>query len=295
MDTARREKRAHGTQDFPFQIYSAPEAKDSDLVPYHWHPEIEIITVLQGTVGVTIDDCQFEGRTGDVFFVGTGALHEIRGGPGNLFRSFVFPMDFLQFQRADWAQYELLAPLDENVLRFPTFVSSRTPPCAALGAELRQILQACDARPAGYQLLVKASLLRIIALLAGAGLLTHRPVRPGDPYRVELLRELVAYLSEHCTEPLRLADVAARFGLSPKYFCSFFKDNLGRTLMQHINLLRIERASRLLRETDLPVLDVCMSVGFDNCSYFIKRFRAVYGCTPTAYRRAARTGQPPQT
>ena len=94
------------------------------------------------------------------------------------------------------------------------------------------------------------------------------------------------YLSEHCTERLRLADVSAQFGLSPQYFCSFFKENLGRTLVQHVNFLRIERASRLLRESDLPILEISLSVGFDNVSYFIKRFREVYGCTPTDYRRS---------
>ena len=56
MDACRREKKEHGTREFPFQIYSAPDAKDSDLVPYHWHPEVEIIAVLQGQVDVTIRD-----------------------------------------------------------------------------------------------------------------------------------------------------------------------------------------------------------------------------------------------
>lgn len=111
-------------------------------------------------------------------------------------------------------------------------------------------------------------------------------MHPKEEYRVQLLREIVEYLGDHCTEKLRLADVAAQFGLSPQYFCSFFKENSGRTLIQHINFLRIERASRLLRETDQPILDISLSVGFENVSYFIKRFREVYSCTPTDYRRS---------
>ena len=87
MDAARRERRAHGTQGFPFQIYSAPQAQDSDLVPYHWHPETEIIIVLHGTVGVTIADRQYAGQEGDVFFASSGQLHEIRGGVDNRFRA----------------------------------------------------------------------------------------------------------------------------------------------------------------------------------------------------------------
>lgn len=286
MDASRREKRAHGTQGFPFQIYSAPEAQDSDLVPYHWHPEMEIITVLQGQVRVMIADKQYVGQEGDVFFVSAGQLHEIRGGVENLFRAFVFPMDFLQFRRADIAQNELLAPLEEGLLRFPAYVSGETEVGQALFEELKKMIRTCANQSFGHQLLVKSSLLYMIGLLASAHMLVQRPMRPGEEYRVQMLREIIEYLAEHCTEKLRLNDVAARFGLSPQYFCSFFKENSGRTLVQHINFLRIERASRLLRETEEPILEISLNVGFENVSYFIKRFREVYSCTPTEYRRS---------
>ena len=47
----------------------------------------------------------------------------------------------------------------------------------------------------------------------------------------------------------------------------------------------LRHAARLLRETDLPVMEVGFSVGFDNFSYFIKRFRSVYGVSPSHYRK----------
>ena len=65
MDAARREKKEHGTLSFPFQIYPAldgSEADDSDFIPYHWHPELEIITVDCGRVSLTIADVR--GRPG---------------------------------------------------------------------------------------------------------------------------------------------------------------------------------------------------------------------------------------
>ncbi|MGN0994303.1 MAG: helix-turn-helix domain-containing protein [Butyricicoccus sp.] len=288
MDARHREKKEHGTWEFPFQIYSAPDAKDSDLVPYHWHPELEIITVLRGEVAITIGDGRYVGLRGDVFMVNSGELHEIRGGVGNLFRSFVFPMDFLQFRREDVTQSEWLGPIEEHSLNFALMAAHGTTAGDEAFAELGRIIEAYERRPPGYQLLIKASLLRIVALFAGAGMIysSRRDERPD--YQRQILRDIVEYLNEHCTEPLRLADVAGRFGLTPQYFCSFFKDHLGRTLIQHINLLRVERASRLLRETDLPIMEVGFQVGFENFSYFIKRFREVFGCTPTEYRKSLR-------
>lgn len=287
MDARRREQKEHGTRDFPFQIYSAPDAMDSDLVPYHWHPEIEIITVLQGSVEVTIGDERRMGQPGDVFIVNPGELHEIRGGVGNLFRAFVFPTDFLQFRRDDAAQIEWLQPLDTQDLHFPVLTPHGTAASDAIFTELCRMIETHEARPIGYQLLIKASLLRIIALFAGAGMLksTQRDTVPD--YQHQVLRDIIEYLNEHCTEPLRLADVSGRFGLTPQYFCTFFKEHFGRTLTQHINLLRIQRASRYLRETDLSIMEIGFQVGFENFSYFIKRFRDVFGCTPTEYRKNA--------
>ena len=92
-------------------------------------------------------------------------------------------------------------------------------------------------------------------------------------------------MGAHFTESLSLTAVAAHFGLSPQYFSSFFRENFGRTFTQHINSLRIEQAARLLRESDLPVMEIGFNVGFDNFSYFIKRFRAVYGVSPSNYRK----------
>ena len=135
------------------------------------------------------------------------------------------------------------------------------------------------------QLAVKAALLGIVAVCAQYGRLEGRPVRPGADYRARQLREIVGYLGEHFTEPLSLTEVASHFGLSPQYFSTFFRENFGRTFTQHINSLRIEQAARLLRETDLPVMEVGFSVGFDNFSYFIKRFRSVYGVSPSHYRK----------
>lgn len=289
MDAARREKREHGTLSFPFQLYPAldgSEADDSDFIPYHWHPETEIIIIVNGHVSLTIADHVYEGIGGDIFFAASEELHEIRAaGRDNQFLSFVFAADFLRFARADQTETDFLAPLAEDRLRFATELRQGASGQKQVRALLEKIVEACTLRMAGYQLIVKAALLNIVAVCAGNGLLERRQTRPGADYKARQLREIVSYLGEHFAEPLTLPAVAARFGLSPQYFSSFFREHFGRTLIQHINSLRIEKAARLLRETDMPVMEIGFSVGFDNFSYFIKRFRTVYGVSPSHYRK----------
>ena len=289
MDAARREKKEHGTLSFPFQIYPAldgSEADDSDFIPYHWHPELEIITVDAGRVSLTIADHIYEGTRGDVFFVAGEELHEIRAaGRENQFRSFVFAADFLQFARTDQTETELLAPLAEGRLRFATCLRAGAPGQREVRTLLAQIVQACQTPRLGSQLAVKAALLGIVAVCARSGLIEGRQMRPNADYKARQLKGIVGYLGEHFAEPLTLSAVAAQFGLSPQYFSTFFRENFGRTFTQHVNSLRIEQAARLLRETDLPVMEIAFNVGFDNFSYFIKRFREVYGVSPSHYRK----------
>ncbi|MGO5027592.1 helix-turn-helix domain-containing protein [Candidatus Agathobaculum pullicola] len=67
------------------------------------------------------------------------------------------------------------------------------------------------------------------------------------------------------------------FWLVALVFQQLFRENFGRTFAQHINSLRIEQAARLLRKSDLPVMEVGFHAGFDNFGYFVKRFCTVYG------------------
>lgn len=243
-----------------------------------------------GHVSLTIADHTYEGTHGDVFFAAGEELHEIRAaGRENQFRSFVFAADFLQFSRADQSEFALLAPLAEGRLRFDTCIRAGEPGQNEIRALLAQIVRAWQVQAPGCQLAVKAALLGIVAVCAQYGRLVGHQMRPGADYKAQQLKEIVGYLGEHFTEPLSLSAVAAEFGLSPQYFSTFFRDNFGRTFTQHINSLRIEQAARLLRETDLPVMEVGFRVGFDNFSYFIKRFRLVYGVSPSHYRKNSLT------
>ena len=137
----------------------------------------------------------------------------------------------------------------------------------------------------GWRLTAKAALLEIVAVCADYSLIEKVDAPCGTDERLRQKKAIVAYLDEHFTEPVRLPDVAAAFGLSPQYFSTLFRESFGRTLMQHVNFLRTERAARLLRTSSLPVMEIGLRVGYENFSYFIKRFREAYGVPPSVYRK----------
>ena len=56
------------------------------------------------------------------------------------------------------------------------------------------------------------------------------------------------------------------------YFCRYFKESTGMSPIEYLINLRIEEAARLIRETDYKIIEICLLSGFDNSSYFIRKF-----------------------
>lgn len=72
--------------------------------------------------------------------------------------------------------------------------------------------------------------------------------------------------------------------MNPFHFVRTFKQATGYAPHQYIVNRRVERARRLLAETELPVAQVALSVGFQNQSHFTKVFRRATGATPRTFR-----------
>jgi AraC-like DNA-binding protein len=94
------------------------------------------------------------------------------------------------------------------------------------------------------------------------------------------------YIRQHHAEPLTLAEVAADAGLSPAYFSSLFSRQVGSPYSAFLQRTRIERAKRLLLETERRVTDIAFAVGFGSLSHFNYAFRKTLGTSPGSYRRS---------
>lgn len=95
----------------------------------------------------------------------------------------------------------------------------------------------------------------------------------------------MAYINSHAHEPIRLREIADEIGMSEGHFCRFFKQMVQKSPVEYINYHRIQKACRLLEQSDRKVVDIALDVGFDNLSYFIATFKKWKGLTPSQYRK----------
>ena len=101
------------------------------------------------------------------------------------------------------------------------------------------------------------------------------------PYKLKAVRE---YIHEHLNQNLTLTKLAARANLSTHYFATLFKQSTGLTPHQYVTKCRLEKAKQLLRQTNLPIIEIGQEVGFQNQSHFTRVFRQYLKVTPKAYR-----------
>jgi len=88
-------------------------------------------------------------------------------------------------------------------------------------------------------------------------------------------------------KPLDIPTLARIAFVSEAHFIRTFRATFGETPHRYLQRRRVERAMFLLRETDRPVGEICLDVGFASLGTFGRTFRAVVGESPTGYRAAA--------
>jgi AraC-like DNA-binding protein len=87
--------------------------------------------------------------------------------------------------------------------------------------------------------------------------------------------------------PLDIPALARIAAVSEAHFIRTFRTTFGETPHRYLQRRRIERAMALLRDTDVPVTDVCLRVGFNSLGTFSRTFQSLVGLPPSAYRRRA--------
>ena len=283
-----RETKLHEQPDFAYNTYLCTIPQDFDRVNPHWHDQMEVIYIKRGEGVVSVDFNRLEVRAGSIVPVLPGEIHSIDGTPGGRmeYENIIFSPGMLGGGDEDeWFRKNVLEPLRNGNLAFERPI----PPGTDFYLEAKTALDGADAactnRTPGYSLLVKGHLFEFLHALYANRLdrTQTQPRRSADRLKVVLADVKTRY-----AEKLTVEGAASLAGYSKAHFMRVFKEETGQTFVGYLNDYRLTAATYFLRETDEPISNIAVSCGFDNGSYFIRRFRARYGKTPSEYRKAAR-------
>jgi AraC-like DNA-binding protein len=104
-----------------------------------------------------------------------------------------------------------------------------------------------------------------------------------ETYHIRL-NTVYKYIQENYLRKISLASVASQVNMTEEYFSRFFSKKMKKSFFEFLNEYRINRACKLLIETDKNVREVCYSSGFESVPFFYRQFRKFKNCQPRTYR-----------
>lgn len=147
-------------------------------------------------------------------------------------------------------------------------------------------------REIGYQSMIRADIIKMIVWINREA---RRIVKQQMSCTVlnrrdRRLQETIRYINEHYDEELKLEDMARMADLAPGYFSFLFKQATGKSFVEYTNYLRIHKSMQMIRDSDMKIIDIFMSVGFNHIGHFNRMFRKITGVTPSQFRKQFERG-----
>lgn len=100
-----------------------------------------------------------------------------------------------------------------------------------------------------------------------------------------VLGQIESDMRANYRENLTLKDMGAKYFVNAAYLGQIFKKQYGESFKDHLNRIRIEYAEEFLLHTDMKIYEIAEKIGYKDSDYFINRFLAIKGCTPTKFRK----------
>lgn len=256
----------------PLAFWSTAQQKPHELI--HTHDCYEILIINTGTGWCSMNGLRFPIMAGDVYILRPGDLHEYSANPGMKYHNMMFSREIFTENEAA-VFHSLLDQSGKYIL--PGEEREKLKP---LFAELENELK--TAQP-GAAVAAKALFLRfMVALLR----LRSSAVRTMDDKKEAVrISQMFEFITQHCCEKLTLNDLALAIGHSPEYTGRLFKRLTGTAFTDYLINCRIDLACGRLKNTDKPVSEIAMELGFFDTPYFDKCFRKVLHMSPTEYRK----------
>lgn len=279
--------------DAGFPLYVI-ELQQGAISP-HAHDFHELVYVRHGRGTHLIEGVPYPIRAGDVYFLRPGEAHSYSPDVRNLQIINVLwqPSLVKQVLRAD-APLEgieqLLQPRAKAARRFQRrlhLTGNAAFRVENLLDEMRREIEAVKigAPAPGSHALLRHLFCALLVLLSRANTPGHKAHRQnGDSAAQNLVARAITYLETHSTETVRVGDVASHVALSAGRFAHLFKTHTGRSVIEYLHELRLEKICAALRESTLPIQDIAGEAGYNDTRFFHRVFRRHAGCSPTEYR-----------
>lgn len=292
LNRVSKELQPHGSLGFPCAGYSSRHtSRQEDIIPWHWHEEIEIVYLQDGQMEIKIPSKSFFLQKGDCAVINSNVLHYGAATVECELRSLVFSPAFItgnedfvfakKYMRPlltcnNFCGYFIKAGSNESVIRW-------------FNCAFEALAKDCY----GHEFIVREKLSRICLFLYGEfkpqADIQDIPLNQ-DNFRV---RKMLAFIHKNFANDISISEIAGIAGISERECQRCFQKTIQLSPIQYLLKYRVmQGAEMLLRNPAESISEIAALCGFDSPSNFSKIFKRFYSCTPREYRNPITKVQP---
>lgn len=280
--------------EFPFDIFEGrgePDATPPDALRLHNHRCLEINYVMQDGGCYLIGNQKYKLHTGDICIINNQEYHMAVNQGGLLLKVIVFDPDLVW--TGNQTDYLYLQAFFERSELDSPFLKAGLPITQEITPILFDIDREWKEQKPGYRLLIKAHLLKLLAMIYRFYVEKESFSGHGPKHwkNYHSMVEAVDYINTHYSEPLTLGQMAGLVHMSEHYFSSMFSQVMEMPFSKYVLEKRLSQAGMLLKTTSQSVTGIALATGFGTISYFNKMFRKKYGVSPGSYRKEHRIAE----
>lgn len=243
---------------------------DWQIQPHRHREMVQLFHMERGQALILVDGQEFTLKDGEFLYVPALAVHSLgfrQGAEGGVFS---FPLTLVA---------GLTAATEELARRLRYPVKARVDPL--LGHLLVAASEAFAQNGTLRAPLLAETGRAVLVAVAGAAL---RAAADDEPLALRRMGEFERLLRQNLAASVGPRDFAQRLGITPGQLNRICRAATGTSASFHIEAARMREASRLLAFTQLSIAEIGFRLGYDDPSYFSRRYRRLSGETPSAYR-----------
>ncbi|WP_239255690.1 AraC family transcriptional regulator [Listeria ilorinensis] len=268
----------------------------SSHIPYHIHDYVEIIIPLLGHCTVVTKKETLTVKQDELLVIGNRTIHTVEPiSPSTIvvniaLKNTAFSLNDLNFMlRGGNSQsiatflFSLLSNEAELEGRYSLFKTNHDPKIVSTVYDIIKEYYFPDIQT---NHIIRFEILTLFSRLVRIAYHTQLEIVDTEQSKTDLLM-LLLYIEKNYAE-ITLEEMAHYFGFNPNYLSSYLKRQTGRTFIKLVHLQRINAAAEFLVNTNVPIEQIALKVGYENPSYFYKVFRRNLGLSPAEYREQYR-------
>lgn len=275
--------RVYDGDDYPI-ITAQTYGIDKGSIMLHCHDYLEICYVKQGTGLYYIDGKDYSFQAGDIFVIDSNELHLAYNDQDVIMLVVLFKPGVLWNGTGYTFEMEYIQVIRELRNRACHKINSKDPQYEILRDTLLEIYHEDFGKGMGYEMVVKALILKFVAFLKRNMYLNNDIKYISVERNYSMFLPVFEYVKSNYSNKIKLEDLAAVVHMGVSTFSLAFKKALGTTPIEYVTKVRIVKASQLLIETDMKVIDIANECGFFSLPHFISCFRKYTGKLPKDFR-----------